>query len=270
MDDDDAKVLRGKVPALARAVQILDFISASDQRLTVSEISRQTGLPKSTAHGICMTLVHHEILQKRDDQSFKIGPHVMRWSNAFIRRTDVTDEFLTIWDSEANLAGTTITLSGLDGTDVVYIAVRNSGFYSGFFNFSIGTRLPAAFTATGKAFLMSMSDHDVKRLYADGLPPALTAHSVQDLDVLLDELGRFRAIGYSIDNEQVKEGMRCFGKTVLNSLNAPIAGVAVSVPADPMTADKEHDIVISLSSISEKISRRMGADVSKNGSKPSD
>lgn len=254
---------RRRVPALSRAVQIMDYISSSDQRLTISEISRRVGIPKSTTHGICATLVAHDLLQKRDDQSFRIGPHVMRWGNTFSRRSDVMDEFLTIWDSESDFPEATVTLSVLDGADVVYIAARNSESYNGFFNFSIGTRLPAAFTATGKAFLMGLGEHEVRRLYADGFPDPLTPRSVRNLKALLEELDRFRNLGYSVDDEQVKEGMRCFGKTILNSLNAPIAGIAVSVPAAPMTPKEEHRIIASLTSFSEKISRRMGADISQ-------
>lgn len=252
---------RRLVPALSRTIQIMDLIYSSDERLTISEISRRIGIPKSTVHGICVTLIEHELLMKRDDQSFRIGPHVMRWSNAFSRSTDVMDEFLAIWDAESDFPGATITLSVRDGADVVYLAVRNSERYQGFFSFSVGARLPAAFTATGKAFLMNMRESDVRRLYADGLPEPLTPASVQSLDDLMKELNQFQKLGYSIDNEQVSEGMRCFAKTVLDSQNMPVAGVAASIPADALSPEDERKIVTSLEAMAEKISRRMGADI---------
>lgn len=266
VDEDADTETRPLVPALARAIQVMDLISLSDERLTISEISRRIGIPKSTAHGICATLVQSELLAKRSDQIIRIGPHVMRWANAFSRSTDVMDEFLTIWDAESDFPGATITLSVLDTADVVYIAVRNSSRYQGFFSFSVGARLPAAFTATGKAFLMNMRESEVRRLYADGLPEPLTPFSVQSVDALLEELRKFRSLGYSIDNEQVSEGMRCFAKTVLDSQNMPIAGLAVSVPAEPMAPEEEKNILRSLEVMTEKISRRMGADFRLVGS----
>ena len=266
VDNERSVKSRRLVPALDRSVQILDMICVTDQRLTISEISRRMGIPKSTVHGICVTLLEHELLLKRDDQSFRIGPHIMRWANTFKRTIDVTDEFLSVWDSESEFPGATITLSVLDGADVVYIAARNSDRYHDFFTFSVGARLPAAFTATGKAFLMCMREREVRALFSEEFPDALTPASVRSLDALLEELKRFRELGYTIDNEQVKEGMRCFGKTVLNSWNAPIAGLAVSIPADAISAEEEQNIVASLESMAETISRRMGADVREIGS----
>jgi DNA-binding IclR family transcriptional regulator len=261
VDNQRPSESRRLVPALSRTIQIMDLISSSDERLTISEISRRVGIPKSTAYGICATLVEHEMLMRRDDQSFRIGPHVMRWSNAFSRSIDVMDEFIAIWDSDSDFPGATITLSVRDGADVVYLAVRNSEKYQGFFSFSVGARLPAAFTATGKAFLMHMRESDVRRLYADGLPEPLTPASVQSLDALMEELNQFKKLGYSIDNEQVSDGMRCYAKIVLDSQNMPVAGIAASIPADALTSEEERKIVTSLEAMAEKISRRMGADI---------
>ena len=247
------------VPSLSRAIQIMNLVSAPDQRLTVSEIARHLSLPKSSVHGLCSTLLSYELLQKRDDQSFKLGPHVMRWSNAFTRTIDVTDEFLTLLDSESDIPGSTITLSVLNGREVVYVAARNTDRHPNLFKFRIGDSLPAAFTATGKAFLMGMLDSEVRGMYADGFPPPMTPHSVTDVEALITELQCFRRAGYSIDKEQVMDGMLCYGKTVLNGQNQSVAGVAISIPAETMTPQEEARIVSTLERFADVISRRMGS-----------
>ncbi|WP_313618833.1 helix-turn-helix domain-containing protein, partial [Agrobacterium sp.] len=40
------------VPALRRAVRILDLVSGSPRNLTAAELTRVLDLPKSTAHGL--------------------------------------------------------------------------------------------------------------------------------------------------------------------------------------------------------------------------
>ncbi|MEI4263800.1 IclR family transcriptional regulator [Roseovarius sp. D0-M9] len=247
------------VPALSRAIQIMNLVSAPDQRLTISEIARHLSLPKSSVHGLCATLLSYDLLQKRDDQSFKLGPHIMRWSNAFTRTIDVTDEFLTLLDSEADIPGSTITLSVLNNREVVYVAARNTDRHPNLFKFQIGDSLPAAFTATGKAFLMGMLDSEVRGIYADDFPPPMTPHSVTDVEDLITELHGLRRAGYSIDREQVMVGMLCYGKTVLNGQNQPVAGVAISIPAETMTPQEEARIVSTLERFADVISRRMGS-----------
>jgi len=65
--------------------------------------------------------------------------------------------------------------------------------------------------------------------------------------------------GYSIDNQQVAEGIICFGASVLDSRNMPIAGVAVSLLADQTTEEDRKQIIANVKRITSRLSVRMGA-----------
>ena len=249
------------VPALERGTRILDLIARQKAPVSLSEISRELAIAKSSAHLLCNTLVRLELLVRRPDQTFRLGPHLMRWSNAFVQRSDVAAEFASIWDHETDLPGATITLSVLQDDQVVYIAARNSGSVSTAIDFRVGMRLPAAFTATGKSFLSHMSDAEVRRLFAKGLPAPRTARSVRSIDQLLAELNQIRRDGYSCDDEQVAEGMVCYGASVLDSRNRPIAGVAVSLPPKKLSVTERNKIIKNIRRIASGLSRRMGADL---------
>lgn len=249
------------VPAVERATRILDFISRSKSYPTVSELSRELGLAKSTTHTLCTTLTELSLLIRRPDQTYQLGPHLMRWSNAFTRQSDVVTEFASIWDTETEMPGATITLSMLEGAEVVYIAARNSSVSHSLVDFRAGMRLPAAFTATGKAFLSYMSDFEIKRLYSDGFPDPHTPYSVQTMEQLQAELSAVRKLGYSVDNQQVAEGIICFGAPVIGSRNTPIAGVAVSLLVDDVPAQGKQRIIENVKRIASRLSIRMGAEL---------
>lgn len=258
-DVDRAKL----VPALERGVRILDHVAKAKAYPSLTDLARDLEIAKSSAHTLCNTLIQLELLIRRPDQTFQLGPHVMRWSNAFTQQSDVAAEFATIWDQETELPGATITLTVLEGSEVVYIAARNSAVSHSLIEFRAGMRLPAAFTATGKAFLSYMSDFEVRRLYADGLPEPRTPHSVQSIEALLKELQDVRRDGYSLDNQQVAEGIVCYGASVLDSRNRPIAGVAVSLLADHLSDAERDQIISNVQRIAARLSRRMGADLSR-------
>lgn len=249
-------------PALERGTRILDLVARSKGFLSLSDLSRELKIARSSVHMLCHTLVQLELLLRRNDQTYQLGPHVMRWSNAFTQQSDVAAEFASIWDQETELPGATITLSVLQGAEVVYIAARNSVVSHSLIEFRAGMRLPAAFTATGKAFLSHLSDFEVRRLFPDGLPAGLTSKSVQDMEMLLDELREIRTAGYSCDHEQVAEGITCFGASVLDSRNRPIAGVAVSLPSELLTGAERPRIIANVQRIATQLSHRMGADLS--------
>ncbi len=264
---DEAELKQKLVPALERGVRILDHVARARSSPSLTELARELDIAKSSAHLLCNTLVQLELLIRRPDQTFQLGPHVMRWSNAFALRSDVSAEFAAIWDLDTELPGATITLTVLEGTEVVYIAARNAAGFPAF-EFRSGMRLPAAFTATGKAFLSHMSEAEVRRLYAGGLPPPRTRHSVRTIPGLLSELDDIRRTGVSVDDQQVAEGMVCFGASVLDSHNRPIAGVAVSLPADRLADEQKRSITASVERIAATLSYRMGADLGTVGEQP--
>lgn len=252
-------------PALERGARILDIVSRSKTFLSLSDLSRELNIARSSVHSLCQTLVGLELLIRRSDQTFQLGPHVMRWSNAFTLQSDVATEFAAIWDQETGLPGATITLTVQDGAEVVYIAARNSDRSRSSLEFRVGMRLPAAFTATGKAFLSHMSDYEIRRLYAQGLPEARTGRSVRTIEALLGELRNVRRDGYSYDEEQVADGMVCYGATVLDAQNRPIAGVAVSLTLDAGAVCDPRDAIDNVRQMAARLSHRMGADLSEAG-----
>ncbi|WP_198666222.1 IclR family transcriptional regulator [Tropicimonas sp. IMCC34043] len=249
------------VPALSRGSTILDMVADAPDILTVSELGRRMKLAKSSVHSLCATLCELGLLVRNSDQTFAIGPHVMRWARAFSRRSDVAAEFARIWDENTDkLQGATITLSVPDRNDVVYIGARNSS-RTPWFEFQVGSRLPMAFTATGQAFMSRMADAEIRLRFRDGLPEPMTSRSPRTLDQLLKLVAEARARGYSREDQSVCEGMICFGAPVLNASNTAIAGVAVSMPVDDIDPAREAEIVATLKRIATTISQRLGADI---------
>ncbi len=246
------------VPALERGSRLLDFVANAAERPTLTDIARELDLPKSSAHGLCNTLTALGLLRRNSDQTFQIGPHVMRWANSFTRETNVVKEFAEIWDRESFLPGATVTLSVMEAGEVVYVAARNSGAIAGF-NFRIGMRLPAPFTATGKCFLSFFSEAEIHALFRDGLPSPMTSRSVQDLPSLFSQLQRVRVQGFSIDNQEVADGMICVGAPILNANDHPIASIAVSLLSDALTTEQLNDVAASVREVACLMSRRMGA-----------
>jgi len=248
------------VPALARGAALLDVVSKSKKSLTVTQIATTLDFPKSTAHNICATFVELNLLVKRSDQTYQMGPHIMRWANRFTHESDVATEFASIWDESSNLPGATITLSVLEGAEVVYLAARNAAQSVGY-NFRIGMRLPAAFTATGKCFLSHKTNHDIRWLYKDNFPSPLTSSSVLTIDELVAEIDIVRAQGYSVDDQQVNDGMVCCGAAVLNAQNQLIAGIAVSLSIEAFELLGQETIAERMREMSKKISFRLGAEL---------
>ena len=258
MGRDVAATLGKPVPALVRATRILDAMSSDMRPKGISELSRALALPKSTVHGLCRTLVELGLLLRVGPSQFAIGPHVLAWANAFQSQSDLAVEFTRIWDELKAFPHETVTLSVLSGTDVLYIACRNGTNPLGV-SFKIGMRLPAPFTATGKAMLATMPDSQVRRIFATGWPDPMSRRSVRNVEELLGELDETRDRGFAIDNGQTREGACCFGAPVFDASGSiAVAGVAVALLTVDVNAERTAAAGKAIRTVAASLSHRLG------------
>ncbi|WP_165225752.1 IclR family transcriptional regulator [Affinirhizobium pseudoryzae] len=260
MDKDAEKIASGgtAVPALRRAVEILNLLATSDERFSSAEISRRLSLPKSTAHGLLSAMIELNLIRRSADGTMRIGPQSVRWAGRFLSQMDVRTAFNDYLDTNRQWSAYTVTLTLREGPDVIYIACRNSERPLGH-TFSIGTRLPAAFTATGKVLLSELPEDDLDNLFSAGLPTRLTSNSVQTLEQLKGELALVRSRGFSVDDGQIRAGMVCVGAPVRDHDGDITAGIAVSFLRSDLKSQGIAAIGEQLKTAGHAISRRLGA-----------
>ncbi len=236
----------------------LDLVAEAKRYPTVSDMARETGLPKSTVHGLCTTLTHLGLLMRRSDQTYVLGPHLLKWSNAFDRQTDIAAEFAALWDQSPIVDKAIVSLCILDDLDVVFIAARQR---SALERFAVrpGMRLPAAFCAAGKAILARWPDHDIERAFRS-FPVPLTERSVRDLGALLEEIRQIRSDGVAVEIGQCHRGVTNFGAPVLNSLNRTVAAVLISIDVEDVPQSVMRDLAAYASALANRLSRRLGAE----------
>ncbi|MBP6018102.1 MAG: IclR family transcriptional regulator [Burkholderiaceae bacterium] len=250
-------------PAVARAAAILDEIAASSTPLSLAELTQKLQLPKSTLHGLCSTLAQLNLITRLDSGQMTLGPHLVTWANAFLARIDITQEFFASWDDMKVLPEETITLSIRDGTEVVYVACRNGARPLGV-TFRTGMRLPCIYTATGKAMLSTLPNETIRKLLADTddkpWPTPLTSKGPRNISQLIEEIALVRERGYSIDQEELREGMHCFGAPVFDSVSPEaVAGVAVSIRSHEVDAALQKKAGKAMQKLANRLSQRLGS-----------
>ncbi|WP_400941966.1 IclR family transcriptional regulator [Lysinibacillus sp. NPDC086135] len=254
LDEDSSPKL---VPAVVRATQILDCVAESRDGVKLADLVRKTRLPKSSVHGLCQTLIHLKLLKLNSDGCFVMGPHSVRWANVFLANSDIVDAFHEVLAEAEGLDAYTLTLSHLEGPEVIYLSCRNSSSPLGI-TFRIGMRVPAVFTATGKAMLSAMSPQELARHLPSEWPQPITPSSVQSLKQLEIEMAQVRARGYSLDNGQLREGMFCIGAAICDRPFHPVAGIALSMMGAEARPDIIEHVGMQVRVLADKLSQRMG------------
>lgn len=250
------------VPALRRAVSVMDYISRASGEVTAVALACKLGIPKSTLHGLLVAMEELELIYRDAHGAIQTGPRPLAWSRDFIARSDLAGAFNRYFASRVEnaqrLAGYTITMTVRDGRDVVYIACSRASQPLGV-EFQVGMRLPAPFTATGKALLGVLSDTDLDALFEPDFPPPLTRFSVRDISALRDSMNGQTERGYSIDDGETREGMICLGSTVHDHSGQVSAGLAMSVTRTEAKAAGTVRLGAALKAAADDISALLGA-----------
>jgi DNA-binding IclR family transcriptional regulator len=217
------------VPSVIRAGAILDALASGPPTATLAALSQRLGYPRSSTLALCNSLVVAGLLLRDADGSYRLGPHTLELSRAYLGRTDLLSEFRRAIAEEGFLPDQTLVCAVLRGRDVIYVGSRPGASPLGV-NYEIGLRLPAHCAASGLAMLSALDAAEVDRLYGGTTElEGLTPRSITDLDELRGRLAETRERGYAVDDEETALGMLCIGAIVRDDTGAVAGAVAASM-----------------------------------------
>src|SRR4051794_31902137 len=243
------------VPAVARAGAILSALAeASGRPLTVSDLARQLGLPKSSTANLCLALEGERLLS-RVDAGYQLGRRLVELGGAYLSTIDQVQEFYAACRRQPHISKQTARVAVLDGLDVLYLA-RYDGVQPIRLTANIGDRFPAHCTATGKALLAQIEPLVLdERLRGRQKLVGLTERSITDPVELRAELERVRGLGYAMDDEETTPGVTCIAIAV-PGFRTDSDPFAISVTS--MTSSLDADLTKALLGELHEIARALG------------
>lgn len=246
------------VPALNKAFDILDCITISTQPMTAAQIAKKVNFPRSSVYNILQTLLAKGVLFKDGENRFYLGSYLLYWAGKFEAEQNIIRLFKELIHQYPVLLEHTVTLSTLDRQtgEVVFLDCHTSPLPLGF-NFRSGIRVPAIFSASGKAILSTLQIDEIHAMYGDDLPQPITAFSIRDYKALEKEMQITRGNRLSLDNGQLREGMYCIGTYIRNPSGKAFTGIAISF-LQLEYEKKHHQVAPALIALAEQIEHRLG------------
>jgi DNA-binding IclR family transcriptional regulator len=249
---DDAAGVR-EVKSAARTVELLELLAARRNRpARLRELSEALGVPRSSLHALLRTLVKYGWVRVDSSGSlYGIGIRALLAGTSYLDTDPFLPLVLPFLEELREKVDETFHFGRLDGTDVVYLATRESSQYLRPYS-RIGRRLPAYSTALGKSLLAERLDALDGHL-PDTMEP-LTQHTITTRPALDAELERTRKRGYAIDEQENSIGLRCYAVALPYSDPATDA-LSVSIPLARLTTQRELEVVDLMRQIRDRITR---------------
>jgi DNA-binding IclR family transcriptional regulator len=239
-----------KAPSvLWKAFDVLGAFSHRRRVLTLAEISRSSGLPKSTVHRVLAMLTEVGAVEQVEG-GYRIGLRMFS-IGALPPEAALREAALPHLEELHRVTGQTLHLAILRDADVVYLEKLLPRRGRVDMPSVIGDRLPATCTGVGKA-LLAFSPGDVASAALAGPLERRTARSLGSLAEVRRELDVIRDRGYAFDREEATAGVACVAVPVLAAPGRAVAAISVAYPA---TAGSGQALVTPLRATAAAISR---------------
>jgi IclR family transcriptional regulator, KDG regulon repressor len=230
------------VPAVARALDILELFLDGTQSMSAPEIMARTGLPRTTVHELVTTLTQRSYLAPVPEQQhrYRLGVRAFQLGSVYAERLDLAREGASVAREVAEACDETVHLAVLDGAEVVYI-VKVDSTHSVRMVSAVGRRLPAHCTAVGKMLLSGLSPEEFAARLPAGRPlAAMTSESITSVAQLERELAEVRRRGIAAESCESNPDVACVAAPVFDHGGRMVAAMSISVPISRWSPERQE------------------------------
>lgn len=244
------------IRAVDRALDVLLCFSSKTPELSMTQIAEKIGINKSTVHRLLATLEAKRFVQ-RDPISgmYQPGNRLLQMAFLTLEKTDLQEIAAPYMKQLNDLHRETITLSVLDDSDMVYVAVLESP-QTVKLAAKPGQRLPAFCTASGKVVIAYSPEDIVQRIIDQGLPE-YTKYTIRNSETMLHILSLVRDRGFAYSEQEYEEGINAVAAPILDKNKRPIAAIAVAGPAYRLSVQRMLEIGPSIASTARELTREL-------------
>lgn len=248
-----------QVRSLGRALQILNSFLGNEDSLSLTEISRRTGLSKSTVHRLVSTLVQHRYLEQAPSERLRLGIRLFELGSLVQKRLEVRREALPIMTELARQTGETAMLLALDGREAVCIE-KVDGHRSIRLGAQVGSREPLH-AGSGAKILLAFAAQEVVQAVLSGPLPRLGPNTITNPKELEAQLLQVRQRGWAVSFEERDTGAAGVAAPVFDHNGRVVASLDLAGPIWSFSDTRLPGLVDLVTRAAREISRHLGAGV---------
>ena len=228
---------RHSIQSVDRALFLLETIAEAGGEATLTDLATRTGLNISTCHHLLATLIQRGFAAKVSGRRlYALGSRIIALSHACLQ-VDLPRRAQPYLEAINSATGETVHLAGLQGDNVMTLAVREARHAVRVDTGKIGRVEAPHATSVGKAMMAWLPEDEIRRILGNGMK-RFTDKTITDFPAFLESLRTVRRNGYAIDREEFLPGVICVGAAIRDQAGTVIGAISASTPM--MRATEEH------------------------------
>jgi DNA-binding IclR family transcriptional regulator len=225
------------VPSLERGLTILEILAKSRAGLSLSQVTRQLALPKSSVHCLLRTFENAGYVYKDAAcGKYRVSLSICDLARQALQGISLRDQAKQHLRRLAETTGLTVHMAVLEQGSCVLIEKVTPPGVSRTATW-IGKQLAVHCTAVGKALLAYLPESDAEQLISDQGLIRYNDNTICSIRQLKQELQIIRLRGYALDDEEEEIGVRCLGAPIFNANCDVIAALSVVGHANQLSED---------------------------------
>lgn len=247
------------IDALLRGLKILSLFSHETPSLSLTDIVKSTGINKTTVFRMITTLEDAGYLVRNPEtRRYHPGVKVLQLGFTAISDLDVRQVARPYLEQLSQQVGETVSLSVLDGMEIVYIdRVRNRQIVG--VVLGMGSRLPAHCASMGKAMLAHLPPAELQRRLDQVELKPCTPKSLADKAALRADLAVVRRRGFAINDEELEIGLRAVAAPIWDSSGQVVAAANITGSAAMISQERLiNELAPAVRDTARKISQALG------------
>ena len=236
--------------AALRAIRLLKLFSNERPEMSLAELSRASGLNKTTTHRLLRALQSESLIDRNPaTSSYSLGPGLMALGVQALASSDLRRRVRPILRALARETGETATLE-IPFEDSMLILDEVAGSHVLGSAGNIGTRWPIHATSTGKAWL-AFDEFGAERLAAR--LPALTPRTVTARESFEPQFVEIRRRGYAVSVDELEEGFTAVATVFRGVLGDLQGALSIGGPSQRLSAAKCAEFGASLRRAAQRL-----------------
>ena len=190
-----------KVQAVGKAIALLDCFWREMRPLSLTELSRATGWPKSTVHNLLSSMMDSAVVEQSPaDGKYRLGLHLFEYGCAISEHWNVVKLARPHLNALVAKTGESVYLAQMNADTLLIVdsAEPNNVFRVAS---TVGNRLPVHCTSQGKAILAHQDANSVRRILKRAGMKSYTVDTIKSPEAYLDQLRLVRQEGIASEFE---------------------------------------------------------------------
>jgi IclR family pca regulon transcriptional regulator len=250
------------VQSLARGLSVIRAFDADNVSMTLSDVSRRTGLTRATARRFLHTLVELGYV-RTDGRVFELTALVLQLGYSYLSGHTLPQLVQPLLEELSAQLHESTSASILDGGDIVYIArIHTRRIMT--VGITVGTRFPAYATSMGRVLLAGLPEAELEDYLARAELKPLTPRTIADAGGLRAELARVRQQGFALVDQELETGLRSVAVPIYRPDGSVAAALNVSMQVRYEDTGKDldaaaADVLPKLRAVSQQVTEALRA-----------